>query len=85
MPNYRRAYVPGGMFFFTVVTFRRRRLFHLEQNRDMLGNVIRQCQQDWPFEINAIVLLPDHVHTIWSLPSACSYPRCTNERGEHFL
>lgn len=69
MPNYRRAHVPGGTFFFTVVTHRRRRLFHVEMNRTLLGNGIRECQRDWPFEINAIVLLPDHLHSIWTLPS----------------
>lgn len=69
MPNYRRAHIPGGMFFFTVVTHRRRRLFHIESNRKLLGEVIRECQRDWPFELNAIVLLPDHLHAIWALPS----------------
>jgi len=69
MPNYRRAHVPGGTYFFTVVTHRRRRLFHLGRNRKLLGDAFRDCQRDWPFQVNAIVLLPDHLHTIWSLPS----------------
>jgi REP element-mobilizing transposase RayT len=30
MPKYRRAHIPGGTFFFTVVTHRRRKLFHLK-------------------------------------------------------
>ncbi len=68
MPNYRRAHIPGGTFFFTVVTHRRRRLFHIPRNRKMLGDAIRTCQKDWPFELNAIVLLPDHLHAIWALP-----------------
>ncbi len=69
MPNFRRANVPGGTFFFMLVTHRRRKLFHLEKNRALLGDAIRQCKQQWPFAINAIVLLPDHLHTIWSLPA----------------
>ena len=69
MPNYRRSHTPGGTFFFTVVTHRRRRLFHDPRNCTILGQVIRECQRDWPFEMNAIVLLPDHLHTIWTLPS----------------
>lgn len=69
MPNYRRAHVPGGTFFFTVVTYQRRRLFHIAENRALLREVIRECQRDWPFEMNAIVLLPDHLHAIWTLPS----------------
>jgi len=68
MPNYRRANVAGGTFFFTVVTHRRRKLFHLEANRTLLGEVMRECQRDWPFEMNAVVLLPEHLHTIWTLP-----------------
>lgn len=68
MPDYRRSHVPGGTFFFTVVTHQRRRLFHIERNRLLLGNVIRECQAKWPFEINAIVLLPDHLHALWTLP-----------------
>ncbi|MCC7421716.1 MAG: transposase [Planctomycetaceae bacterium] len=68
MPDSRRADVPGGTFFFTVVTHRRRRLFAEADNRTLLGQVLRECQDAWPFEIHAIVLLPDHLHAIWSLP-----------------
>ncbi len=68
MPNYVRSNIAGGTFFFTVVTYRRRELFHLSVNRVLLGEVIRECQRKWSFEINAIVLLPDHLHTIWTLP-----------------
>jgi len=68
MPNYRRAFVPGGTFFFTVVTHQRRRFLADDPARSLLGGVIRRCQLRWPFKINAIVLLPDHLHTIWTLP-----------------
>ena len=66
--NYRRAKIEGGTYFFTVVTHRRRRLFHEPANRELLGDVIRECRREWPFEMNAIVLLPDHLHAIWTLP-----------------
>ncbi|ODA36481.1 REP-associated tyrosine transposase [Planctopirus hydrillae] len=68
MPNYRRFFVPGGTYFFTVVTHQRRPLFHIDVNRVLLGDVIRECQKEWPFEMKAIVLLPDHLHAIWTLP-----------------
>ena len=68
MPNYRRAYVRGGTFFFTVVTYNRRPIFTNPIAQILLGRAIRKCQREWPFEINAIVLLPDHLHTIWTLP-----------------
>ncbi len=68
MPNYCRAHVPGGSFFFTVVTYRRRPLFNDALAVPLLGSVLRRCRMRWPFTINAIVLLPDHLHAIWSLP-----------------
>jgi putative transposase len=68
MPNYRRTNAPGGTFFFTVVTHQRRQLFHHEAHQRLLGEVIRECQQGLPFELHAIVLLPDHLHALWSLP-----------------
>ncbi len=68
MPNYLRAYIPGGTFFFTVKTERNTPIFRKDFAVRILGNVIRETQEQWPFEINAIVLLPDHLHAIWSLP-----------------
>ena len=68
MPNYRRAFVPGGSFFFTLVTNRRARLFSEPRGRILLGSMFRRCQLKWPFTINALVLLPEHLHAIWSLP-----------------
>jgi putative transposase len=68
MPEYKRAYVPGGSFFFTLVTHRRRRFLTQPNAHGLLGDVIRECKRDRPFAINAIVLLPDHLHAIWTLP-----------------
>ena len=68
MSNYRRAFIPGGTFFFTVKTERNAPIFQKNEAVRILGNVIRETKRLWLFEINAIVLLPDHLHTIWSLP-----------------
>src|SRR4029077_9992873 len=68
MPNYRRAFIPGGTFFFTVVTEQRARILCQEPARKLLGNALRECRQRWPFQIDALVLLPDHLHAIWTLP-----------------
>ena len=68
MPNYRRARIPGGCFFFTLVTDRRRPLFRRATARKLLGDALRRCRLRWPFELTAIVLLPEHLHTIWTLP-----------------
>ena len=68
MPDYRRYFVPGGTYFFTVVTYRRRPLFADPQNVERLRNAVREVKADQTFEIHAAVILPDHLHFIWSLP-----------------
>lgn len=76
MPNWRRAYVPGGTFFFTLVTDGRAKILRDPPGRPLLGSMLRRCQLRWPFTINAIVLLPEHLHAIWSLPAGdTAYPR----------
>jgi len=68
MPNYRRSVVPGGTYFFTVVTHQRRKNLCNDDMRDALHSAIRSTQAKWPFLIDAWVLLPDHLHAIWTLP-----------------
>jgi putative transposase len=68
MPNYKRNYVPGGTYFFTVVTHERRPFFTTEIARTCLRDAIAKQQAKRPFEMVAVVLLPDHLHTIWTLP-----------------
>jgi putative transposase len=68
MPNYRRTLLAGGTFFFTLVTQDRRRLFAKETARRRLGDAIRQVQGQQPFEMKAVVLMPNHLHCIWTLP-----------------
>ena len=65
MPNYRRAFVPGGCWFFTV-TLLDRRLRLLTENIDVLRKATRITQARQPFTIDAIVVLPDHIHAVWS-------------------
>jgi putative transposase len=68
MPNYLRNYVPGGSYFFTVVTHERRPLFDRDKTRQLLRTAIQTIRSNSPFEILAMVLLPDHLHSIWTLP-----------------
>lgn len=68
MPNYRRPRNPGGMYFFTVVTQERRPVLTTEEVRSALRAAIHQARATLPFDIEAWVLLPDHLHCIWSLP-----------------
>jgi putative transposase len=67
MPNYRRAFVPGGCWFFTVnLLDRRRRL--LVDHIDSLRAAIVATRVKYPFRIDAWVVLPNHVHAVWTLP-----------------
>jgi putative transposase len=75
MPNYRRYFVPGGTYFFTLKTERNAPLFGEESSIHLLGDVLREMQEKWPLTVNAMVFLPDHLHTIWSLPPGdAEYP-----------
>ncbi|MEW8507479.1 MAG: transposase [Candidatus Thiodiazotropha sp.] len=68
MPNYRRARVPGGIYFFTVVTHKRKHLFSDGYARQCLREAISSVRIKYPFEIDAFCLLPDHLHAVWTPP-----------------
>ena len=68
MPDYRRLFRPGGTFFFTVVTHKRRRLLCGPHACRCLRVAIERIRSDRPFEVLAFVLLPDHFHCVWKLP-----------------
>ncbi|NEO10179.1 transposase [Moorena sp. SIO3I8] len=68
MSNYRRSYVPGGVFFLTIVTYRRIPLFSDVENIIRLRKAMAKMRTEKPFDITAAVVLPDHLHFIWSLP-----------------
>jgi putative transposase len=65
--RYRRAFVGGATYFFTVnLANRRDRL--LVDHIDNLRTVVRKVKHGHPFEIIAWVVLPEHIHAIWALP-----------------
>ncbi len=66
--QYRRDYTNGATYFFTVVLFRRRHLFVDGQIIDLLRKAFKAEMTRRPFDIEAIVVMPDHIHTIWKLP-----------------
>jgi len=68
MPEYRRASIEGGTYFFTVVTQNRQSLLTEVSVREALREGIQEVRQSLPFIIEAWVLLPDHLHAIWTLP-----------------
>jgi REP-associated tyrosine transposase len=67
MPNYRRAFVPGGCWFFTVNLLERRQTLLVDHIGSLREAVVR-IRQKYPFEIDAFVVLPDHLHAVWTLP-----------------
>ena len=60
MPNYRRADTPGASYFFTVVTFRRRKFLTDDDCRIWLRDAMLSTRKNYAFNIDAWVLLPDH-------------------------
>jgi len=69
MPQYRRPLQPGGTFFFTIVTHTRAPFLCDEPARLALHEVIADVGRRRPFELQAIVLLPDHFHPLMTLPT----------------
>jgi REP-associated tyrosine transposase len=68
MPNYRRAFVPGGCWFFTVNLLNRQSSLLVDEI-EALREATRTTRRRYPFHIDAVVVLPDHIHAVWTLPS----------------
>ncbi len=75
MVRYRRNFVPGGTFFFTI-TLRDRSSRILVDHIDALRAAVRDAQARNPFDIDAMVVMPDHIHMVVTLP-----PGDTNYSG----
>jgi putative transposase len=71
MPDYIRNRVPGGTYFFTV-NLRDRRSTLLVTQIDLLRASVTRIRCLMPFHIDAWVVLPDHMHTVWTLPDGDS-------------
>jgi putative transposase len=67
MTDYRDNRVPGGTFFFTVRLLDRGSNL-LTDHISAFGEAIRQARTRKPFHVDAWVVLPDHAHSIWTLP-----------------
>ena len=68
MATFRRALVPGATYFFTVNANKRRKILTHPCLITALRAAFRSVKAQHPFEIDAFVLLPDHLHCIWTLP-----------------
>lgn len=70
--QYRRSRAKGGTYFFTVVTYKRRKILCIPDSISLLRNVFGRVMGQHPFRIDAFILLPDHLHCIWTLPDGDS-------------
>jgi putative transposase len=67
MSDYRRLRIPGGCWFFTV-NLEERRTDLLVRHVDLLRQAVHRVRLARPFRIDAFVILPDHLHAVWTLP-----------------
>jgi putative transposase len=85
MPEFRRNFLPGGTYFFTVVAHERRPLFATNLGRELLGAALRTIRDKRPFNTVAMVLLPEHLHCVWTLPEGdADYPTRWRQIKEEF-
>jgi len=67
MVLYRRNYIAGGTFFFTVA-LRDRSSDLLVRHVELLRECVAEMKRARPFDIDAMVVMPDHLHAVWTLP-----------------
>jgi putative transposase len=68
MPEYRRPKISGGVVFLTIVAYERRPHFQSDENVNRLRTALATIKSEMPFEITAAVILPEHMHFIWTFP-----------------
>lgn len=77
MTNYRRHTLAGGTYFFTLVTYQHCPCLCSPLVRNTLRAALIDVRKNYPFIIDAMVLLPNHLHCIWTLPDGDSnYATC---------
>ncbi len=67
--KYRRVYIPGGTFFLTLVIYNREPLFAKTQNISLLRSILAVVKSEMDFGKVGAVILSDHIHFLWMLPS----------------
>jgi len=66
--RYQRSRAKGASFFFTVVTYRRKKILCHDTNITLIKEAVKHVMGRHPFTVDAIVVMPDHIHCIWTLP-----------------
>ena len=72
MPQYRRIRTKGATYFFTVVTHERQPILCLPESLQAMQGVFTDVAGRLPFRTDAWVVLPDHMHAVWTLPEGDS-------------
>jgi putative transposase len=84
MTNYRRNYVAGGAYFFTVALAERQSSLLIDEI-DLFRESFRLVRSEYPFHLAAMVVLPEHLHCIWCLPeNDCDYSTRWKKIKAHF-
>jgi putative transposase len=68
MRSYKRVKIEGGCYFFTLTLANRQGNDLLIRHVDELREAFRLTQRDHPFKMDAVVIMPDHLHCLWQLP-----------------
>ena len=76
MAKYKRLFLDGYSYYFTIVTHRRNPL--LIDNIELLRESFRESKQYYVYKIDTIVVLPDHIHMIITPKKVREYPKISN-------
>lgn len=82
MSDYHRFFVPGGSYFFTIVTYDRRPILTEDLGRSHLHNAFIKIKRKMPFHQLACCLLPEHLHAIWPLHQAKQTMPCAGNKSK---
>ena len=66
--KYKRYIQHGGTYFFIVVTYKRKRIFHDDKAVLLFMKSVKHVRKNYPFKIPAYCICPNHIHMIWTLP-----------------
>lgn len=82
MPNYRRIFEDGYSYYLTIVTYQRRPI--LIDNITLLRKSFAQSKKRFEYTIDAIVVLPDHIHMVITPKKAIEYPKIVGAIKAYF-
>lgn len=82
MSNYKRVFLDGYCYFLTVVTHKRNPI--LIDNIELLRKSVKSSKEKYPYTIEAIVILPDHLHMMIRPETASQYPQIISRIKQYF-